>query len=210
VTDEFRRHRPSNYEIDGTTVTRKGEVEMRKILAGLWISLDGVTESPEKWVFPYFNDGVRQEIESQMAQSDTMLLGRRTYEEFAGYWPDKTAEDDPIADYMNDTPKLVASSTLKEVEWRNSTLITGDVVQELTKVKQQPGKNIWITGSATLVRSLLRDGILDELNLLLFPIVRGTVKRLFEDMRGQMALKLTHSRAFETGVVSLVYEPAVE
>ena len=181
---------------------------MRKIVAGLFISLDGVYEAPDKWHFPYFNDEMGQEIGSQMAASDTMLLGRRTYQEFAAYWPDKAGDDDPMADYMNQTPKLVVSRTLDSVEWQNSTLIQGDVVEELTKLKQQPGKNINITGSATLVRSLLRDGVLDELGLMVHPVVVGKGKRLFEGEGDQVALKLVDSTTFSTGVVNLTYEPA--
>ncbi|MGH2740244.1 MAG: dihydrofolate reductase family protein [Actinomycetota bacterium] len=127
-----------------------------------------------------------------------MLLGRRTYEEWAACWPDKTAEDDPFADYINNIPKLVVSTTLKSVEWRNSTLITGDLGEELSRLKQQPGKDIAISGSATLVRSLLRDGLLDELGLLLFPVVVGTGKRLFEDWAAdQVPLELVESRALK-------------
>jgi dihydrofolate reductase len=101
-----------------------------------------------------------------MAESDTMLLGRRTYEEFAAYWPDQGSEVQ-FADYINSTPKLGISTTLDTVQWRNSTLIAGDVAHEPGKLKQQPGKDISITGSTTLVSSLLRQGVLDELRLLL-------------------------------------------
>jgi len=110
---------------------------------------------------------------------------------------------------MNNTPKLVVSTTLDTVEWQNSTLIRGNVVEELTKLKQQPGNNISIVGSATLVRSLLREGLLDELQLLVCPIVVGSGKRLFEDGGGQ-ALKLVHATTFSTGVLSLTYAPADE
>lgn len=178
---------------------------MRKIIAGLFMTLDGVTESPDKWSFPYFNDEVGQVIGSNMESSDTILLGRRTYEEFAEYWPDKTAEDDPFADYINDTPKLVASTTLKTLEWRNSSLIEGDVVEALSRVKQQQGKNIQMTGSVTLVGSLLSAGILDELGLLVSPIVLGTGKRLFENGAGQVPLKLIESKTLSNGVLSLTY-----
>jgi dihydrofolate reductase len=184
--------------------------KMRKIVAGLFISLDGVVESPDQWHFTYFNDEMGREIGSQMAAADTLLLGRRTYEEFAAYWPDKTGDDDPMANYMNNTPKLVVSRTLDSVEWRNSTLITGNVAEELRGLKQQPGKNISITGSATLVRSLLRDGLLDELRLLVHPIVVGTGRRLFEDGSDRVALKLVEARTFSTGVLALTYEPAGE
>jgi dihydrofolate reductase len=135
-----------------------------------------------------------------------MLLGRRTYEEFAAYWPNQ-GRDVPFADQMNNIPKLVVSTTLKTVEWQNSTLITGDVVEELTKLKQQPGKNINITGSATLVQSLLRDGLLDELGLLVCPLVVGRGVRLFEGMSNQVALELLDATPFSTGVLSLTYAP---
>jgi dihydrofolate reductase len=180
---------------------------MRKIVAGLLVSLDGVTEAPEKWSAPYFNDEVGQEIASQMARADTLLLGRRTYQELAAYWPDR-GSDVQFADYMNTTPKLVVSTTLKSLQWNNSTLLTGDVAEQLSKVKQQPGKDISITGSATVVGWLLRQGLLDELRLLLHPIVVGDGSRLFQDGGEQIPLELVGSQAFSTGVVLLVYQPA--
>jgi len=180
---------------------------MRKIVAGLFISLDGVIEAPDQWHFPYFNDEMGEAVGSQMAASDTMLLGRVTYQEFAGYWPHQ-GSDVEGADFMNNTPKLVVSTTLDTVEWQNSTLIKGNVVEELTKLKQQPGRNIAITGSATLVRSLLRDGLLDELRLLVHPLVVGRGKRLFEDGSDQTALKLVDAQTFSTGVLYLTYQPA--
>ncbi len=149
------------------------EIKMRKIVAGLFQTLDGVVESPEKWQFAYFNDEMGREIGAQAAAADTMLLGRRTYQEFAAYWPHQPSET-PFADYMNTTPKLVVSTTLDTVEWQNSTLISGDVVAELTNLTQQPGKNLNITGSLTLVRSLLREGLLDELRVMICPIVLGS------------------------------------
>jgi len=180
---------------------------MRKIVAGLFISLDGVVESPEKWHFPYFNDEMGAAVGALMAASDTMLLGRVTYQGFAAFWPNAGA-DDPVAAQMNNTPKLVVSTTLDTVEWQNSTLIKGNVAEELTKLKQQPGKDIGITGSATLVRSLLRDNVLDELHLLVHPIVVGSGKRLFPDGGDQVALGLVDSQTFSTGVLHLTYAPA--
>src|SRR5712691_5566376 len=181
---------------------------MRRIVAGLFMSLDAVVESPDKWTFPYFNDEVGQVIQSQMDASDAVLLGRRTYEEWAAYWPDKTAQDDSFADFINDTQKFVVSTTLKSVDWRNSTLLTGNLAEELTKLKQQPGKDIAISGSVTLVGSLLRDRLLDELSLLVNPVVVGTGKRLFEDPSGQVPLKLEESRTLSNGVLALRYETA--
>jgi dihydrofolate reductase len=180
---------------------------MRKIVAGLFMTLDGVVESPEKWQLPYFNDEMAAALEAGMAASDAILLGRRTYQEFAGFWPDQ-GSDVPFADHINNTPKLVVSTTLDTVEWRNSTLIKGDVAQELTKLKQQPGKNISMTGSGTLVGWLLRQGLLDELGLLVCPIVVGSGRRLFQDAGDQVPLKLVDSKTFSTGVLSLTYASA--
>ena len=180
---------------------------MRKIVAGLFISLDGVVEAPETWHFPYFNDEMGAAVGGSMAASDTMLLGRVTYEGFAEYWPQQ-GDDVEGAAHMNSIPKLVASTTLDKVEWQNSTLIKGNVAEELTKLKAQPGKNIGITGSVTLVRSLLRDGVLDELMLLVHPIVIGKGQKLFDDMDEQIPLKLIDSQTFSTGVLCLTYTRA--
>ena len=180
---------------------------MRKIVAGLFISLDGVYEAPHEWHFPYFNDEMGAAVGAAMAAGDAMLLGRRTYEEFASYWPHQ-GSDVEVAALMNATPKLVVSTTLDKVEWQNSTLIKGNVAEELTRLKQQPGKNITITGSGTLVRSLLREGVLDELQLLVHPLVVGHGKRLFDDIGAQVPLTLTDSRTLSTGVMVLTYVPA--
>ncbi len=180
---------------------------MRKIVAGLFISLDGVVEAPHEWHFAYHNDEMDAAVGAAMAEGDTILLGRQTYEEFASYWPHQNSDAEGAA-YMNDTPKLVASTTLDTVEWQNSTLIKGNVAEELTRLKQQPGKNINITGSGTLVRSLLRAGVLDELQLIVHPFVVGHGKRLFDDMGTQVPLTLTESRTLSTGVLVLTYVPA--
>ena len=180
---------------------------MRKVTAGLFLSLDGVVESPEKWQLPYFNDEMGEAIGAAMAATDTMLLGRVTYQEFASYWPGVSAKDQPFANHMNNTPKFIVSTTLAEpLEWQNSTLIKENVAEEISTLKQ-PGKDISILGSATLVRSLLRDDLLDELRLMIHPIVLGTGKRLFEDGGNQKALNLVGSKTFSTGVLYLIYQP---
>jgi dihydrofolate reductase len=187
------------------------EAPMRKVIASEIVSLDGVVESPEKWHFPYFNDEMGEAIGAAMAASDAMLLGRVTYEGFAAFWPSQepSDEDQETTNYMNDTPKFVVSRTLEEpLEWNNSTLIKGDVAEEITKLKRQPGKDISITGSPTLVRSLLADDLLDELRLMVHPIVVGSGKRLFEDGGDQKALQLADSKTFGTGVVYLTYQLA--
>jgi len=181
---------------------------VRKIVAGLFMSLDGVYEAPGDWHFPYFNDEMGAAVDAQMDASDAMLLGRVTYEEFASYWPHHTPADEPIATYMNGTRKYVVSNTLETVDWENSTLVSGDVVAELTKLKQQPGKNISITGSGTLVRTLLREGLLDELRLLVHPLAVGGGKRLFPDGSDKTELKLADVQTFDTGVLYLTYRPA--
>jgi dihydrofolate reductase len=181
---------------------------MRKIIAGLFISLDGVVEAPETWHFPYFNDEMGAAVDAQMAMTDAMLLGRVTYEGFASYWPNVSAEEQPIAGYMNNTPKYVVSTTLASAEWSNSTLIKGNFVEAITKLKQQPGKHIGVTGSATLVQSLLQADLLDELRLLVHPVVVGRGQRLFKDGGDLKRLKLVESKTFSTGVLSLIYQPA--
>jgi dihydrofolate reductase len=187
------------------------EGPMRKVIASEIVSLDGVVESPEKWHFPYFNDEMTEAIGKAMAASDAMLLGRVTYEGFAAFWPSQepSDEDRETTNYMNNTPKFVVSRTLEEpLGWNNSTLIKGDVAEEITKLKRQPGKDISITGSPTLVRSLLADDLLDELRLMVHPIVVGSGKRLFEDGGDQKALQLADSKTFSTGVVYLTYQSA--
>ncbi|CAN5573659.1 dihydrofolate reductase family protein [soil metagenome] len=179
---------------------------MRKIAAGLFISLDGVIEAPHEWHFPYFNDEMGEAVDRQMMSAECMLLGRVTYQEFASYWPDKTEDDTEGAGYMNNTPKFVVSTTLDSVDdWQNTTLIKGDFVEEITRLKQQDGEHIGVTGSATLVRSLLHHGLLDELHLLVHPIVVGRGKHLFPDGTETMPLKLVDSRTLSTGVLALTY-----
>jgi dihydrofolate reductase len=184
------------------------EVIVRKIVAGLFVSLDGVYEAPGEWHFPYFNDEMGEAVQAQIDAADTMLLGRVTYQEFASYWPRQRTDEVPLADHMNNTPKVVVSETLDSLDWQNSTLIKGNVVEELTRLKQQPGKNIGVTGSGTLVASLLRAGLLDELHLLVHPIVVGKGKRLFATEGEARGLRLADAQTFSTGVLNLTYTPA--
>jgi dihydrofolate reductase len=177
---------------------------MRKVVAGLFMSLDGVAEAPNRFVFPFFSEEVGQAVGRNMDASDAMLLGRKTYEEWAAYWPDKTAEDDAFAPYINQIPKYVVSKTLSSVEWANSSLVSGDLVEAIGELKARPGKEIAVSGSITLVGSLLRQGLLDELSLMVFPVVVGSGKRLFEGEE-QVPLRLLDSRTLDTGVLSLTY-----
>src|SRR5438552_11687531 len=144
----------------------------RRILAGLFMTLDGSVHEPGEWSFPYFNDQVGEVITANMQASDAMLLGRRTYDAWAGYWPGMTADDDPFADYINNVQKYVVSTTLREpLTWKGSTLVRD--LDGVRALKEKPGKNIAISGSITLVGSLLSQGLLDELALLVSPIVLG-------------------------------------
>lgn len=183
---------------------------MRKIVSGLFISLDGVIENPNEWTGQYFSPQVGQAVGSMIAAQDTMLLGRVTYDEFAAYWPHQT--DDDMASTMNGTRKYVVSGSLTSADWQNTTLIPRDrYVAEVAELKQGSGKNIGMTGSATLVAALLREGLLDELHLLVFPLVLGTGKRLFNgngNDGGQLPLTLIGSEAFDNGVVHLTYAKA--
>jgi dihydrofolate reductase len=177
---------------------------MGSINAGLFIALDGVVEAPQTWQFDFFNDEMGATVGELMAGNDAMLLGRRTYDEFAAFWP--TADPaDPITAQMNGTPKYVVSRTLKQADWANSTVVSGDIKAELLKLKQD--KQIGVTGSATLVRWMLEEGLVDRLHLLVHPVVVGAGKRLFEPGE-QIKLRLIDSTTFSTGVLHLTYGPA--
>ena len=182
---------------------------MRKVVAIELVSLDGVVEGPQGWAFSYSNDEMEEANASGMAASDAMLLGRVTYEEFASYWPYQDSADQPYTDYLNNTPKYVVSTTLEEpLGWQNSTLIKGNAAEEISELKRQPGKDITVIGSGTLVRWLLQNDLLDELVLMVHPVILGSGRRLFEVGEDQKALKLLGSKTFVTGVVVLSYRPA--
>lgn len=179
---------------------------MRKVAAGLFISLDGVVEAPDKWQFDNFDEDMATLMAAFLTTEDTVLLGRVTYQEWAPYWP--TSTDEPYASHINNTPKYVASTTLKKVDWMNTTLITGSVSDEIARLKQQPGKDIGVAGSPTLVRWLLRNDLLDELTLMIHPVVVGSGKRLFDEAGDLKRMRLVDSKTTRTGVVILTYRPA--
>lgn len=174
------------------------------IKSGLFISLDGVIEAPETWHFPYFNDQMGAVVGGLMNESDATLIGRHTYDGFAAYWP--TADpDDPFTAVMNGARKYVVSHTLTDPTWENTSVISGDVAAELAKLKTDT--RLGTTGSATLVRWMLEQGLVDELHLLVHPIVVGHGKKLFGD-GATVPLKLISSTTFDTGVLHLVYAKA--
>jgi dihydrofolate reductase len=176
---------------------------MRKVASGLFISLDGVVEAPDKWQFDNFDEDMVTLMAAYLATEDSILLGRVTYEEWAPYWP--TSTDEPYASHINNTPKYVASTTLKKLEWQNSTLIRGSVADEIARLKQQPGNDIGVAGSPTLVRWLLRNDLLDELTLMVHPVIAGRGNRLFEDGSDLKRLGLVDSKITRTGVAVLTY-----
>lgn len=178
---------------------------MRKVVSGLFISLDGVVESPDKWSMEYFDNDMMEDMTSQIALQDAVLLGRVSYEEWAGYWP--TSTDEPFATFINNVPKYVISSQLHKVEWKNSTLLKGDLVKAVTGLKQQPGKNIGVQASPTLVASLLEHDLLDELRLYVHPVVAHRGRRLFGESGSLKRLKLVESKTSGSGVIALVYQP---
>jgi dihydrofolate reductase len=184
---------------------------MRKIAAGLFISVDGVVENPQDWHFPYFNDEMGAAVTAQLGAADTLLLGRKTYDSFAGAWPEREAaggEDAGMAKALGDARKIVVSNQQLQFTWRNSEQLTGDLVEAVTALKNEPGDtNIAMSGSVSIVRQLLAAGLLDELHLLVHPIAIRAGMRLFDEGERPIPLTLISSETFETGVLNLVYGP---
>ena len=184
---------------------------MRKITAGLFISLDGVVEAPDQWHFPYFNDEMGAAVTATLGAADTVLFGRKTYDSFAGAWPEREAageEDAGFAKTLGDARKIVVSNQTLEFTWRNSEQLEGDLVEAVTALKNEPGGNIGMSGSISVVRQLLAAGLLDELHLLVHPIAVRKGMRLFDEGEAPIPLRLISSETFETGVMNLVYAPA--
>jgi dihydrofolate reductase len=185
---------------------------MKKITAGLFISLDGVVEAPDQWHFPYFNDEMGAAVDATLGAADTILFGRKTYDSFAGAWPERELageEDAPLAKKLGDTRKIVVSNQQLEFTWRNSEQLQGDLIETVTALKSEPGeRTIGMSGSVSVVRQLLAAGLLDELHLLVHPIAVRKGMRLFDESESPIPLKLLSSQTFETGVLNLVYAPA--
>ena len=184
---------------------------MRKITAGLFISLDGVVEAPDQWHFPYFNEEMGAAVGATLGAADTLLFGRKTYDSFAGAWPDREAageEDAEFAKTIGDARKIVVSNQQLEFTWRNSEQLKGDLVEAVTALKNEPGGNIGLSGSISVVRQLLAAGLLDELHLLVHPIAVRKGMRLFDEGDNTIPLRLISSETFQTGVLNLVYAPA--
>ena len=179
---------------------------MRKITAGLFITLDGVIEAPEKWNPPYYDDEMNQAVMPPLTNVGMHLYGRRSYELFRAVFTGPNRP--PHAEMMTSTPKVVVSATLEDPSWGATTVISSDVAAELTKLKQRSGGDITVGASGTLLRFLLAEGLLDELQLLVHPVVVGAGKHLFEGGDGQVQLKLREARPHSNGVVALRYARA--
>lgn len=177
---------------------------MRKIIASLFVSLDGVAEAPDTWHFPYFNDEMGAAISASMAGSDAMLLGRVQYQEFAAYWP---SSQDDFAAFMNNQKKYVVSTTLTEAAWNNTEIIADEVPARLQVLKETEGQDLGVIGSLTLVGSLLKYGLLDRLQLFVHPLVLGKGARWFDDL-DTVKLRLASAEVFATGVINQIYTPA--
>ncbi|WP_433248666.1 dihydrofolate reductase family protein [Streptosporangium sp. CA-135522] len=178
---------------------------MPKIISNFFISVDGVIESPDQWHFPYWNDEMGAMVEAGMQSAAAFLMGRKLYEEWSAYWP-TTDNDQDAAMSLNNVRKYVVSNTLAKADWNNTIVISGDVAARLRELKKQTDGDIQMSGSATTVRWLLANGLLDELNLLVHPIAVGHGRRLFEDTPTH-PLKLVKSETFKTGVLNLTYVP---
>jgi dihydrofolate reductase len=188
-----------------------------------FVTLDGVVQAPGGpdedpsggfeyggWLVPYADDDMAQAMAGFFAEADAFLLGRRTYEIFAAWWPKVTDPDDPIAGPLNNLPKYVASRTLQDVSWEGSTLLKGDVATEVAEFKRRPGRELQVHGSGGLAQTLMQHDLVDEYRLLTYPVVLGEGKRLFADGAKPAALNLIEHKATSTGVSIDVYTPAGE
>jgi dihydrofolate reductase len=183
---------------------------LRKLVVSEWVTLDGVfdADSMKEWFEPYESPDRQEYIKENVLTSDAFLVGRVTYEMLAAYWPNQKNNEMGVADKLNSAPKYVVSSTLKKAEWNNSTIISKDVVEEITKLKQQPGQDILVFGSATLVQSLMKADLVDEYRFLVHPIIIGSGKRFFRDDMVATKLKRVKTKTLDLGVTLDCYQSA--
>jgi dihydrofolate reductase len=193
-----------------------------KVTMTTFLSLDGVMQGPGGpdedrsngfdrggWLVPYADEDMGKFVSEWFEAADAFLLGRKTYEIFAAYWPNVTDENDPVASRLNALPKYVVSNTLDKVEWNNSTLIRGDdLADEIANLKQPPGRELQVHGSGHLAQTLMVQGLIDQYRLWIYPVVLGNGTRLFREGATPAALKLVDTKTTSTGVVIHVYEPA--
>ena len=194
---------------------------MRDVIVSEFLSLDGVMQAPGGsdedreggfehggWQMPYFDDAAGASVSEVFARTGGLLLGRVTYEIFAGYWPNAPA-DNPLASTINSLPKYVASTTLEEpLEWEAAHLLKGDVAEAVTELKRESGKDLQVIGSGELVQTLMQHDLVDEYRLMIHPLVIGSGKRLFRDGNPRKPLRLVDSKTSSTGVLIVTYQPA--
>lgn len=184
------------------------------------LSVDGVYQGPGGpdedrsggfdrggWTVPFVDEPGLAFITENFARADAFLLGRRTYDIFAGYWPKQTDPDDPIANPLNNLPKYIVSNTLGSADWQPSTVISGDIPAEVAKLKEMPGRELQVHGSGALARTLLENDLVDEWRLINFPVIVGAGKRLFPEAGLATRLRLVDSRTTDSGVAIHVYQP---
>jgi dihydrofolate reductase len=194
---------------------------MRKLIINTFMTLDGVMQAPGGppedptggftyggWSVNYWDEMMGQAMGEYMGQPFDLLLGRKTYEIFAAHWP--YSKEEPTASQLNNAQKYVVSKTLKDPEWKNTTLINGDLVQEIEKLKRQHGLDLWVHGSSNLIQTLLKHNLIDEYRLWIFPLVIGNGKRLFGQGTLPTGLKLVDERVSTTGVILAIYQPVGE
>jgi len=190
---------------------------MRKLIVLSFLTLDGVIQEPDKpdttgnfpyggWSVSFFDDSLEQAMPEQLRPPFDLVLGRKTYEIFAAYWPYQKSEANPVAATFNTAKKYVASHTLQKLDWQNSTLLQGDVAQELQTLKQQDGPALQVHGSANLIQTLLKHDLVDEFLLMIFPITLGTGQRLFAEGAGAAAFTLREVKTSSLGVIVALYE----
>ncbi|MEU3458284.1 dihydrofolate reductase family protein [Micromonospora sp. NPDC006766] len=178
---------------------------MRKVVSYLLFSIDGVTDAPDEWMFEHFDSEVAQHLQYLVDTQDAVLLGRATYEYWAPYWP--TSDVEPFATFINSSPKYVVGSTLGEHQWQNTERIEGHLADEVARLKSQPGKNIGVHGSPTLVRSMLEQDLIDELRLAVPPVIAGRGSRLLDGYQEKRPMRLLESQQTSSGTLLLTYDP---
>ncbi|GLZ33737.1 pyrimidine reductase [Lentzea sp. NBRC 105346] len=179
-----------------------------RLVAVEYVSLDGVFEEPGQWSHPWFSDEVGQFKWAELQASDALLLGRKTYEGFAEAWPKMRAETGEFGEKFNTMPKYVVSSTLDSADWEGSILLKGDPVEEVRKVREQPGNDLLLNGSAQLFNTLRQANLIDVYRIMLFPVVLGEGRKLFADGFGKQPLKPVEQRNYDSGLTIIDYEPA--
>jgi dihydrofolate reductase len=180
-----------------------------RLVATEYVTLDGVFEEPGQWSFPFFSDQAAQFKWRELQASDALLLGRKTYEGFAAAWPTMEGAGE-FGEKMNSMPKYVVSSALEQADWAGSILVKGDLATEIGKLKAKPGQDLLLSGSGRLLNGLTQAKLIDLYRFMLHPIVLGKGARLFTDGIDQTVLELTHHETFDSGIVILEYQPAVQ